>query len=78
MDGKLKTPECVFDNEGTRYEHRFAPFISVATPPFIPYKQFRVRIDLVDAKCWDRRWWAFLFADRDLVFGSDVSMPTAS
>jgi len=42
MDGKMKTPDFVYDSEITRYEHRFSPFINVSTPPFAPYKQFQV------------------------------------
>ncbi|CAK8676705.1 unnamed protein product [Clavelina lepadiformis] len=46
MDGKMKSPDFVFDNEATRYEHRFAAFISVATPPLMPYKQFQEMTDV--------------------------------
>nr|CAB3264177.1 N-alpha-acetyltransferase 35, NatC auxiliary subunit-like [Phallusia mammillata] len=46
LDGKLKTPDCEFDNEATRYEHRFQPFLAVSTPPFMPYKQFREMTDV--------------------------------
>ena len=42
IDGKIKTPDFVFDSEAIRFEHRFSPFISVSTPPFTPYKQFQV------------------------------------
>ena len=42
MDGKMKTPDFVYDSEAMRYEHRFSPFINVSTPPFAPYKQFQV------------------------------------
>lgn len=46
IDGKLKHPRVKFDNERVRYEHRFAPFNSVLTPPSVPYTQFREMTDL--------------------------------
>ncbi|KFM79599.1 N-alpha-acetyltransferase 35, NatC auxiliary subunit, partial [Stegodyphus mimosarum] len=46
LDGKLKCPCVVFDNERVRYEHRFAPFNSVLTPPPVPYSQFIEMTDL--------------------------------
>ncbi len=30
-------PVDVFDNESVRYEHRFAPFANLLTPPLMPY-----------------------------------------
>uniref|UniRef100_F7AER5 N-alpha-acetyltransferase 35, NatC auxiliary subunit n=1 Tax=Ciona intestinalis TaxID=7719 RepID=F7AER5_CIOIN len=41
LEGKMSTPDFSFDDEGIRYEHRFSPFITVGTPPFVPYKQFQ-------------------------------------
>ncbi|XP_042909668.1 N-alpha-acetyltransferase 35, NatC auxiliary subunit isoform X2 [Parasteatoda tepidariorum] len=41
LDGKLKRPCVEFDNERVRYEHRFAPFNSIITPPPVPYSQFK-------------------------------------
>uniref|UniRef100_H2ZHX8 N-alpha-acetyltransferase 35, NatC auxiliary subunit n=2 Tax=Ciona savignyi TaxID=51511 RepID=H2ZHX8_CIOSA len=46
LEGKMRTPDFSFDNEGIRYEHRFSPFISVGTPPFMPYKQFQEMTDV--------------------------------
>nr|XP_026692258.1 N-alpha-acetyltransferase 35, NatC auxiliary subunit-like [Ciona intestinalis] len=44
LEGKMSTPDFSFDDEGIRYEHRFSPFITVGTPPFVPYKQFQLNI----------------------------------
>ena len=33
MDGKVRKPQFELDSEQVRYEHRFAPFNSVVTPP---------------------------------------------
>ncbi|XP_018332280.1 N-alpha-acetyltransferase 35, NatC auxiliary subunit isoform X2 [Agrilus planipennis] len=41
MEGKLKMPDPQFDNERVRYEHRFAPFQNLLTPPPVPYSEFR-------------------------------------
>lgn len=46
LHGKLSNPRVKFDNERVRYEHRFAPFNSVLTPPSVPYTQFREMTDL--------------------------------
>ncbi|XP_070542793.1 N-alpha-acetyltransferase 35, NatC auxiliary subunit-like isoform X2 [Ptychodera flava] len=40
LDDKLKKPNPEFDNEQVRYEHRFAPFGNVLTPPPVQYQQF--------------------------------------
>jgi hypothetical protein len=40
MDGKVEQPHREFDNEQVRYEHRFAAFAAVATPPVVPYEQY--------------------------------------
>ena len=40
LDGKLKRPNCEFDNEKVRFEHRFGNFASVLTPPLVQYEQF--------------------------------------
>ncbi|PNF30562.1 N-alpha-acetyltransferase 35, NatC auxiliary subunit [Cryptotermes secundus] len=41
LDGKIKLPHTEFDNEQVRYEHRFAPFASLMTPPPMQYAEFR-------------------------------------
>ncbi|XP_076336394.1 N-alpha-acetyltransferase 35 isoform X2 [Tachypleus tridentatus] len=46
LEGKLKRPCQEFDNEQVRYEHRFAPFNSVLTPPPVQYAQFKEMTDL--------------------------------
>lgn len=42
MDGKVRKPQFELDSEQVRYEHRFAPFNSVVTPPPVHYVQFKV------------------------------------
>lgn len=42
MDGKVRKPQFELDSEQVRYEHRFAPFNSVVTPPPVHYIQFKV------------------------------------
>lgn len=37
---KILIPSNSFDNESVRYEHRFAPFNNLLTPPSMPYSQF--------------------------------------
>merc|ERR1712141_455757 len=39
-DRKILIPVESFDNECVRYEHRFAPFNNLLTPPSMPYSQF--------------------------------------
>ncbi|XP_018114529.1 N-alpha-acetyltransferase 35, NatC auxiliary subunit isoform X2 [Xenopus laevis] len=46
MDGKVRTPKFELDSEQVRYEHRFAPFNSVITPPPVHYLQFKEMSDL--------------------------------
>lgn len=41
LDGKLKKPNFEYDCEQVRYEHRFAPFGSVMTPPPVQYQQYK-------------------------------------
>ncbi|XP_044256137.1 N-alpha-acetyltransferase 35, NatC auxiliary subunit [Tribolium madens] len=41
LDGKLTMPHPQFDNEQVRYEHRFAPFQNLLTPPPVQYSEFR-------------------------------------
>lgn len=41
LDGKIKLPHTEFDNEQVRYEHRFAPFASLLTPPPMQYAEFQ-------------------------------------
>lgn len=42
MDKKVRKPQFELDSEQVRYEHRFAPFNSVVTPPPVHYIQFKV------------------------------------
>ena len=42
LDNKLRPPKFDFDSEEVRYNHRFAPFCNVGTPPPVPYSQFKV------------------------------------
>lgn len=44
MDGKVRKPKFELDSEQVRYEHRFAPFNSVMTPPPVHYLQFKVNL----------------------------------
>uniref|UniRef100_A0A8C6CT46 N-alpha-acetyltransferase 35, NatC auxiliary subunit n=1 Tax=Moschus moschiferus TaxID=68415 RepID=A0A8C6CT46_MOSMO len=46
MDGKVRKPKFELDSEQVRYEHRFAPFSSVMTPPPVHYLQFKEMSDL--------------------------------
>lgn len=46
MDGKVRKPQFELDSEQVRYEHRFAPFNSVVTPPPVHYIQFKVLVVL--------------------------------
>ncbi|XP_077988706.1 N-alpha-acetyltransferase 35, NatC auxiliary subunit-like [Glandiceps talaboti] len=46
LDNKLKRPNQDFDNEQVRYEHRFAPFGNVLTPPPVQYQQFQEMTNL--------------------------------
>lgn len=46
MDGKLKQPRFDFDSEEVRYNHRFAPFGCLVTPPPVQYAQFKEATDL--------------------------------
>lgn len=41
MDGKVAPVHPEFDNEQVRYEHRFAPFACLLTPPPVQYVEFR-------------------------------------
>ncbi|CAH1153769.1 unnamed protein product [Phaedon cochleariae] len=41
LEGKLTMPHPRFDNEQVRYEHRFAPFQNLLTPPPVVYAEFR-------------------------------------
>ncbi|XP_051875496.1 N-alpha-acetyltransferase 35, NatC auxiliary subunit isoform X2 [Pristis pectinata] len=46
MDGKVRKPKFELDSEQVRYEHRFAPFNGVLTPPPVHYLQFKEMSDL--------------------------------
>ena len=37
-DNKISMPNSSFDNEAIRYDHRFAPFSNMLTPPSMPYR----------------------------------------
>jgi hypothetical protein len=37
-DNKISIPNSSFDNEAIRYDHRFAPFNNMLTPPSMPYR----------------------------------------
>ncbi|XP_018578871.1 N-alpha-acetyltransferase 35, NatC auxiliary subunit [Anoplophora glabripennis] len=41
LEGKLSVPHPRFDSEQVRYEHRFAPFQNLLTPPPVVYSEFR-------------------------------------
>lgn len=41
MDGKITMPHPQFDSEQVRYEHRFAPFAGLLTPPPVQYVEFK-------------------------------------
>ncbi|XP_056645128.1 N-alpha-acetyltransferase 35, NatC auxiliary subunit [Diorhabda carinulata] len=41
LEGKLTMPHPRFDSEQIRYEHRFAPFQNLLTPPPVVYSEFR-------------------------------------
>lgn len=41
LDGKLAMPHPQFDSEQVRYEHRFAPFQNLLTPPPVQYAEFK-------------------------------------
>jgi hypothetical protein len=47
LDGKIRLPHTEFDNEQVRYEHRFAPFASLLTPPPMQYSEFQDMTSLV-------------------------------
>ncbi|XP_076101281.1 N-alpha-acetyltransferase 35, NatC auxiliary subunit-like isoform X5 [Mytilus galloprovincialis] len=46
QDGKLFQPNFEFDSEEVRYSHRFQPFTTVSTPPYIHYNQYREMSDI--------------------------------
>ncbi|GIY71614.1 n-alpha-acetyltransferase 35, NatC auxiliary subunit [Caerostris extrusa] len=50
LDDKIKQPLKEFDNEQVRYEHRFASFNAVLTPPPVPYSQFTEMTNLKEIK----------------------------
>lgn len=41
LDGKLRLPHPEFDCERVRYEHRFAPFNGLMTPPVVQHSEYR-------------------------------------
>lgn len=40
-DNRIPQPLSDFDNEQVRFEHRFAPFTGLITPPPVSYYQFK-------------------------------------
>lgn len=40
-DNRIPQPLSDFDNEQVRFEHRFAPFAGLITPPPVSYYQFK-------------------------------------
>lgn len=40
-DDRIPQPLSIFDNERVRFDHRFAPFFGLTTPPPVSYNQFR-------------------------------------
>uniref|UniRef100_UPI00358DE771 N-alpha-acetyltransferase 35, NatC auxiliary subunit isoform X2 n=1 Tax=Myxine glutinosa TaxID=7769 RepID=UPI00358DE771 len=46
LDGKVVKPKFKFDSEEVRFEHRFAAFSGVITPPPVHYKQFKEMTNL--------------------------------
>lgn len=41
LDSKIAPIHPEFDNEQVRYEHRFAPFANLLTPPPMRYSEFK-------------------------------------
>lgn len=41
LDSKMSMPHPEFDSERVRYEHRFAPFQNLLTPPPVQYKEYQ-------------------------------------
>ena len=44
LANKLKQPNFEYDSEEVRYSHRFSPFAGIATPPVVPYSQYKVHV----------------------------------
>ncbi|XP_052872549.1 N-alpha-acetyltransferase 35, NatC auxiliary subunit [Anopheles cruzii] len=40
-ENRIPEPLPMFDNEQVRFEHRFAPFAPLSTPPPMPYSEFK-------------------------------------
>uniref|UniRef100_A0AAG5DD75 Protein MAK10 homolog n=1 Tax=Anopheles atroparvus TaxID=41427 RepID=A0AAG5DD75_ANOAO len=40
-EDRIPEPLPMFDNEQVRFEHRFAPFATLSTPPPMPYSEFK-------------------------------------
>ena len=55
---KIMTPNPQFDNEQVRYEHRFAAFGSLLTPPLMPYSQYKVQ-DIITAPLTQKHHYLF-------------------
>jgi len=41
LEGRLPLPNFEFDSEEVRFNRRFSPFTCIATPPSIPYMQYK-------------------------------------
>lgn len=39
-ENRIRQPLSMFDNEKIRFDHRFAPFANLTTPPPVPYHEF--------------------------------------
>lgn len=46
-ENRIPQPLSEFDFEQVRYEHRFAPFAELTTPPPMPYQEFKKVKDLL-------------------------------
>ncbi|XP_023336172.1 N-alpha-acetyltransferase, 35 NatC auxiliary subunit homolog [Eurytemora carolleeae] len=47
-EGKILSPSPDFDNEAVRYDHRFAAFGGLLTPPLAPYSQYKDVLGLTE------------------------------
>jgi len=47
-EGKIQTPSKDFDDEAVRYEHRFAAFAGLLTPPLAPYSQYKEVVTMTE------------------------------
>lgn len=45
LEEKIKKPWAKLNSEQLRYEHRFAPFRNIPTPPLVSYSQYKDMTD---------------------------------